>query len=130
LDLKAQIIKLKQEISQTSAQDEFVKYAKLRRQLDQATKEFDDVKTSQPGMLMSMGMTFGLRVLLQVLQAGFMLYYRSTPMFFIPKDWVGPLFTRLLAFPLAPTGSVSVTAWFFICRLLVGKIGKGMDDFA
>jgi hypothetical protein len=43
--LKGEVVRLKRELAATSAQDDFAKWAKLRRQHDKAVAEYDKVGT-------------------------------------------------------------------------------------
>ena len=58
-------------------------------------------------------------------------------MFYIPQGWVPGYFESLLAFPMAPRGSVSVQTWGLACgaivelvvgRTLVGGVGGLVKD--
>lgn len=40
--LRAEVVRLKREMSSTSSQDEFAKWAKLRRQHDKAVAQYDE----------------------------------------------------------------------------------------
>ncbi|KAL9095325.1 MAG: hypothetical protein Q9163_006515, partial [Psora crenata] len=49
LQLRREVVKLKRELNATSSQDEFAKWAKIRRQHDKKVAEYDELcKASQP----------------------------------------------------------------------------------
>jgi len=61
-------------------------------------------------------------------------YYRTTPAFFLPPGFSGPL-DRLFAFPGSPPGSVSTFMWLMSCKRICGfltrkilKTEQGIDD--
>lgn len=41
--MKSEVVKLKREMNSTSSQDEFAKWAKLRRRHDKALEEFEEM---------------------------------------------------------------------------------------
>ncbi|CZT08731.1 hypothetical protein WAI453_006139 [Rhynchosporium graminicola] len=120
-DLKAQYFKIKQEMNATSSQDEFAKWAKLRRQHDKVVEQLEKSKSSTDGTkaqfdsavstLRWLG-TNGLRMFLQF-------WYSKQAMFWIPKGWVPYYAEWLLSFPRAPLGSVSIQAWALACGAVV-----------
>jgi len=119
--LKTQFLKLRRELNSTSSQDEFAKWAKLRRQhdkvleelekskatLDTTKKTFDQIITT----LRWLG-TNGLRMLLQF-------WFSKQPMFWIPSGWVPYYAEWLLSFPRAPLGSISIQAWALACGAII-----------
>ena len=60
--------------------------------------------------------TNGLRLFLQF-------WYAKRPLFWIPKEWVPGYIEWLLAFPRAPTGSVSIQIWGIACATVIQLVG-------
>ncbi|CAL8582483.1 GET complex subunit get1 [Xanthoria parietina] len=122
--LRAEVVRLRKEMTATSSQDEFAKWAKLRRGHDKAVAKYDDnanaLKTHRQTFtritttLRYLG-TNGLRLLLQF-------YFAKTPLFWIPTGWVPNYAAFLLAFPRAPRGSVSVQVWGIACATVVQMV--------
>ncbi|KAJ1657126.1 GET complex subunit get1 [Dispira simplex] len=115
--LKQDIVTLKTELRQTTAQDEFAKWAKLKRRLDKSMAAYD-AHTSQVAFAKSafeLKATLGLRISLYGLRTFLFLWYRATPVFYLPNHWFDPV-SAWLAYPLAPVGSVSVPVWMFVCH--------------
>ncbi|KAI4104094.1 MAG: hypothetical protein LQ339_003947 [Xanthoria mediterranea] len=122
--LRAEAVRLRKEMTATSSQDEFAKWAKLRRGHDKAVAKYDDnanaLKTHRQTFtritttLRYLG-TNGLRLLLQF-------YFAKTPLFWIPNGWVPNYAAFLLAFPRAPRGSVSVQVWGIACATVVQMV--------
>jgi len=120
-ELKAQYFKIKQEMNATSSQDEFAKWAKLRRQHDKVVEQLEKSKSSTDttksqfdsavSTLRWLG-TNGLRMFLQF-------WYSKQAMFWIPKGWVPYYAEWLLSFPRAPLGSVSIQAWALACGAVI-----------
>lgn len=147
--LKAEIIRLKRELQSTSSQDEFAKWAKLRRQHDKAMAEYEQQCKDQgsefglhradhssfvgaAGSIQSFRSTFdkamtaarwlgtnGLRALLQF-------WYQKEPLFWMPKRWVPVYIEWILSFPRAPIGSVSIQMWAISCGTVIRLIGAAL----
>ncbi|KAH9252531.1 hypothetical protein BASA81_009574 [Batrachochytrium salamandrivorans] len=111
--LKAQILDIKTQLSRTSAQDQFAKWAKLQRQHDKLVAEYTTKSNDANAykIVFQMQVSWGLWALFWILQIGFLMFWRSEAMFYMPRDWVGP-FSNWLSFPFAPKGSVSVLIGF------------------
>ncbi|GMK54109.1 hypothetical protein CspeluHIS016_0106950 [Cutaneotrichosporon spelunceum] len=116
--LRSQVLQDKAELNKTSSQDEFAKWAKLKRRVD---KSLDDLEKTN-NKLSSARSSFALRFssFLWVITTGSSLflawYYRRVPVFWLPDGWLPRLVVSILAFPGAPKGSVSVGAWSAVCR--------------
>ena len=63
--------------------------------------------------------TNGLRFLLQF-------WFAKRPLFWIPRGWVPGYVEWLLAFPRAPTGSVSIQMWGIACATVVQLVGAAI----
>ncbi|KAI9013187.1 WRB/Get1 family [Gaertneriomyces semiglobifer] len=107
--LQRDTIAVQTELGQTSAQDEFAKWAKLRRKLDKMKQDCENQakKEGTTRQLFEMKVSWGLRAIFWLLQILMITVYRSKPMFYVPEDWIGP-FKYLLALPLAPLGMHSL----------------------
>ncbi|CAL3967385.1 unnamed protein product [Diplocarpon coronariae] len=120
-DLKAQYFKIKQQMNATSSQDEFAKWAKLRRQHDKVVEQLEKSKSSTDSTktqfdrsvtaLRWLG-TNGLRMFLQF-------WFSRQAMFWVPKGWVPYAAEWALSFPRAPLGSVSIQAWALACGAVI-----------
>ncbi|KAG2746198.1 hypothetical protein P692DRAFT_20820021 [Suillus brevipes Sb2] len=136
--LKAELLTAKKELLQTSAQDQFAKWAKLRRSVDKGLAELEKLN----GELASSKTAFSLKfnTLVWVLTTGLSFFvgwwYRKAAVFYLPPGWLGPL-AWWMAFPFAPKarsvregstidprqGSVSVGVWQMACRRVI-KVGE------
>ena len=63
--------------------------------------------------------TNGLRFVLQF-------WCAKTPVFWLPQGWVPWWVEWLLAFPKAPSGSVSVQVWFMACTTVIQLVSTGV----
>lgn len=63
--------------------------------------------------------TNGLRFFLQF-------WFAKRPLFWIPRGWVPGYVEWLLAFPRAPTGSVSIQIWGIACATVVQLVGAAV----
>jgi hypothetical protein len=122
--LQAELLTTKKELLQTSAQDQFAKWAKLRRSVDKGIAELEKLN----GELTSNKAAFSLKfnTLVWVLTTGLSFFvgwwYRKAAVFYLPPGWLGPL-GWWMAFPFAPKGSVSVGVWQMACRRVI-KVGE------
>lgn len=126
--LRSEVLRLNREMTNTSAQDDFAKWAKLRRAHDKAKDQHDKLSQSQQafrskfdkavGVLRWLGTT-GLRMLLQF-------WFSKRPMFWLPKGWVPGLVEWGLSFPRAPVGAVSINVWAIACGSVIGLFNEGV----
>ncbi|KAH8685520.1 protein get1 [Tricladium varicosporioides] len=119
--LKTQFMKVRKELNATSSQDEFAKWAKLRRQHDKLLEQveknkatLDSTKTTFDSAITTLRWlgTNGLRIFLQF-------WFQKEPMFWIPKGWAPYYAEWLLSFPRAPIGSISIQAWSLACMAII-----------
>ncbi|RKF74823.1 Protein get1 [Golovinomyces cichoracearum] len=119
--LRIQVLKLREELNSTSSQDEFAKWAKLRRVHDKAVEKLevsqkllDSCKSKFDNTINVLRWVSinGLRIVLQFL-------FQKQPMLYIPKGWIPYHAEWLLAFPRAPLGSISIQAWSFSCVVVL-----------
>lgn len=129
---KKELWDLKQQLNQTSAQDQFAKWAKIRRKLDSTMAEYEKM---QSGMA-SQKTAFDARLkpFFWLITSGaslvIMTWYRSTPVFFLPKGWFGSTWEWWLAFPSAPKGALSVSVWMMVCNRVIKIVTSLIQDFA
>ncbi|KAL1901503.1 GET complex subunit get1 [Sporothrix stenoceras] len=115
--LQAEYLELRRELHATSSQDEFAKWARLRRQHDKKLEELEKKKTSLASgrrsfdtavTVLRFALTRGLQFLLPF-------WYAREPMFWLPYGWFPGYAEWLVSFPRAPRGSVSITSWQLAC---------------
>ncbi|KXN80786.1 Protein GET1 [Leucoagaricus sp. SymC.cos] len=123
--LKSDIMKTKQELSQTSAQDQFAKWAKLRRSVDKNLSELEKLnsKLSSGKTTFTIVFRIFLWILVNIPQYAIAWRYRSKGVFWLPQGWFNPVVTWWLSFPFAPRGSVSVMTWTWACKAVL-QIGE------
>ncbi|KAF7428015.1 GET complex subunit get1 [Pleurotus ostreatus] len=122
--LKTEILATKKELMQTSAQDQFAKWAKLRRSVDKGLADLEklnaEVASNKSSFKMKFnGLIWSLTTGLQFIVGW---WYRKSAVFYLPAGWFGPL-EWWLSFPFAPAGSVSVGVWQMACRRVI-KVGE------
>ncbi|KAF7976848.1 hypothetical protein HWV62_36817 [Athelia sp. TMB] len=122
--LKSEILATKQELLQTSAQDQFAKWAKLRRSVDKGLADLEKINGDLSANKSAFALKFNgfIWVMTTGLQFVVGWWYRKSAVFYLPEGWLGPL-TWWLALPFAPKGSVSVGVWQMACRRVI-KVGE------
>ncbi|RAL64528.1 hypothetical protein DID88_002002 [Monilinia fructigena] len=119
--LKREFMKVRHEMNATSSQDEFAKWAKLRRQHDKLYDQLEKLKSSLDSTKSTFDSsvstlrwlaTNGLRMFLQF-------WFSKKAMFWLPKGWFPYYAEWLLSFPVAPMGSISIQAWSLACQAVI-----------
>ncbi|KAK7053150.1 GET complex subunit get1 [Paramarasmius palmivorus] len=107
--LKSELLSTKAELMKTSAQDQFAKWAKLRRSVDKGMAELEKINSQLASTRSAFSMKFNTAIWLLTTGLQFLVgfWYRKAPIFYLPPGWFGPL-GWILALPFAPSGSVSV----------------------
>ncbi|KAL4246178.1 Protein GET1 [Abortiporus biennis] len=122
--LKTEILATKKELLQTSAQDHFAKWAKLRRSVDKGLADLEKLNGELSSARTGFSMKFNSVVWFLTAGLQFIVgwWYRKSAVFYLPPGWFGPL-TWWLSFPFAPSGSVSCGIWQMACRRVI-KVGE------
>ncbi|KAF8815371.1 hypothetical protein BYT27DRAFT_7194592 [Phlegmacium glaucopus] len=128
--LKTEILSTKSELLKTSAQDQFAKWAKLRRSVDKGLADLEKLNSEVASSKSAFAMKFNTLLWLLTTGSQFAVgwWYRKQPVFFLPQGWLGPL-GWWLALPFAPAGSVSVGVWQIACRRLIVVGEKAVKNF-
>ncbi|KIW32861.1 hypothetical protein, variant [Cladophialophora immunda] len=122
--LRREVLRLKREMNAVSAQDEFSKWAKLRRQHDKAMDEHDKKAAAVSSSRASFDTkatairwtcTSGLRLALQF-------WHAKTPVFTYPRGWFPWYIEWLLGFPRCPYGGVSINVWSTACATVIALV--------
>ncbi|KAG0208225.1 GET complex subunit get1 [Mortierella sp. GBA30] len=128
--LKKEILTLKNDLSRTSSQDEFAKWAKLRRKMDSKIADLEKLTSELHVSKASFEIKF--KSLLWFITSGIQFimvaWYRRTAVFYLPQGWFGPA-ERILAMPFAERGSVSIAIWFYFCRKVIHLLGSNLAEF-
>jgi hypothetical protein len=142
-------------MTNTSAQDDFAKWAKLRRQHDKKKAEYDENGTNLPPAIFPL-FTFTYpqtpkltlpppaqslksfrtnfdRVASALRWLGtsgarfvIQFWFSKQALFWIPQGWAPYYVEWLLSFPRAPLGSVSVNMWWIACASVIKMASEGL----
>ncbi|KAL4937600.1 protein get1 [Aspergillus oleicola] len=124
--LKREVVELKREMNNTSSQDEFAKWAKLRRRHDKALSDYEALNSKLSSQKTSFDWfvkifrwlsTTGLKIFIQF-------RYSKSPVFALPGGWLPWPVEWILSFPRAPQGTVSVQVWNSVCATAVTVIAE------
>ncbi|KAJ9165293.1 Protein GET1 [Coniochaeta hoffmannii] len=127
--LQAEYLAVRKELNGTSSQDQFARWAKLRRKHDTLLEELEKKKKSLEATKSGFDRyVTGVRwASTKGLQWFLPFWYAKEPMFWLPYGWFPYYVEWFLSFPRAPLGSVSIVAWQWACTgvltLLVETIG-------
>ncbi|WYZ36754.1 hypothetical protein EsH8_II_000260 [Colletotrichum jinshuiense] len=119
--LQAEFLKTRKELNATSSQDEFAKWAKLRRTHDKQLEQLEKSKQNQEASRSKFDTYLtGFRwIFTKVPQYGLPFWFSKEPMFWLPYGWFPYYAEWILSFPKAPIGSVSIASWQLACSGMV-----------
>ena len=126
--LRRDVYATKQELAATSSQDQFAKWAKLRRKVDKGLADLEKTNADLASARTTFGMLFKgiMFVITTIMPFCVTSWYSKTPIFWLPPgehSWFGPL-GWFLALPRAPKGAISSTVWQMVCtRTLIAVCG-------
>ncbi|XP_076281929.1 guided entry of tail-anchored proteins factor 1 [Lasioglossum baleicum] len=127
LELRKDLINLKQEMTGINIVDEFSKYAKLQRKYN----KIDGILKEKANQCLSSRMkiqlfaSYGFRLLNGFLMLVLSYFYKNTPVIVFPKGMLWPI-QNLLSWPcyVAQEDSISFLMWIIIARLVVSTCKK------
>lgn len=144
--LQAEYLKVRGELNATSSQDQFAKWARLRRQHDKLLEQLESTSTpllippvmgqwnlvltavtAEKGMEAARSRfdnyLNGFRLLVTKAPQYFVpFWYAKEPMFWIPHGWFPYYAEWIISFPRAPLGSVSVASWQLACSSVIALL--------
>ncbi|OAA73865.1 CHD5 domain containing protein [Cordyceps fumosorosea ARSEF 2679] len=118
---QAVYLKVRRELNATSSQDEFAKWAKIRRQhdklLDQLEKQKKGLEASRAGFDKYLS---AVRFLVtRAPQYALPFWYAKEPMLWLPHGWFPYYAEWIISFPRGPLGSVSIASWQLACTTVI-----------
>ncbi|KAL2265688.1 hypothetical protein VTJ83DRAFT_6788 [Remersonia thermophila] len=115
---------VRHDLNATSSQDEFAKWAKLRRQHDKLLDELEKKKSSLDATRTRFDRYLTVARLLSTrgLQWVLPMWYSREPMFWLPYGWFPYYVERFASFPRAPVGSVSIVVWQWACTAVLALL--------
>ncbi|KAI1481252.1 hypothetical protein K445DRAFT_317332 [Daldinia sp. EC12] len=119
--LQKEYLTIRRDLNATSSQDQFAKWAKLRRQHDKLLEQLEKMKTSHESAKTKFDSTVNILRWLATSGSKFLLpfWYAKQPMFWLPHGWFPYYAEWILSFPRAPVGSVSIASWQTACAGVV-----------
>ncbi|KAK6339128.1 GET complex subunit get1 [Orbilia brochopaga] len=108
-----EVLRIRKEMSNTSSQDEFAKWAKLRRQHDKKVAELEKLSeiVGAEKLRFSRIVSSSRWLLFSILGIFLQVWYRKEPVLWLPKGWLPGVVEWGLSFPQAPKGSISANIW-------------------
>ncbi|KAH7319671.1 CHD5-like protein-domain-containing protein [Stachybotrys elegans] len=119
--LQAEYLKVRRDLNATSSQDEFAKWAKLRRQHDKLLEQLESTKKGMESSRASFDQYLNAMRFLLTRAPQFLIpfWYAKEPMFWLPHGWFPYYAEWIISFPRAPLGSVSIASWQLACAGLM-----------
>ncbi|SPO42349.1 related to Protein GET1 [Moesziomyces antarcticus] len=130
--LRKEIYSTKQELAATSSQDQFAKWAKLRRRVDKGLADLERTNADVARAKSTFGMLFKavMFVITTVVPFCVTSWYSKTPIFWLPPtkhSWFGPV-GWFLALPRAPKGAISSTVWQMVCSRTIIALASALTN--
>ncbi|KAI9901342.1 hypothetical protein N3K66_003159 [Trichothecium roseum] len=115
--LQSEYLVVRRELNATSSQDEFAKWAKLRRKHDKLLEQLEATKKGMESAKSSFDKYLtAIRLLItRAPQYAIPFWYATEPMFWLPHGWFPWYAEWIISFPRAPMGSVSIASWQLAC---------------
>ncbi|KAI1368943.1 CHD5-like protein-domain-containing protein [Xylaria arbuscula] len=119
--LQKEYLAIRRDLKATSSQDQFAKWAKLRRQHDKQLEQLEKMKSSHDASKASFDRTAGIIRWCATSGVKFIMpwIYGTEPMFWLPSGWFPYYVEWVLSFPRAPLGSISIVSWQTACAAAV-----------
>jgi len=119
-EIKDTIIQLKNDQLKISAQDEFAKYMRLDRKINQLNGEHSRLVKQRSDKLtrrrrMSTALCSGLLVVCHIT---FLFTYRKEPVAVLPVEWFYSL-NSILAFPTGAAGVIGLPCWIITSNSII-----------
>ncbi|SMQ55651.1 unnamed protein product [Zymoseptoria tritici ST99CH_1A5] len=126
--LRSEVVRLSREMKATSAQDNFAKWARLRREHDKAKEAYDKMTRNSSSTRSSFDSIFSKLRWLGTQGINFIVNstFSKQAMFWLPKGWLPHSAEWVLSLPRAPLGSISVNVWALACGAVIAMITEGV----
>ncbi|POR32965.1 Protein GET1 [Tolypocladium paradoxum] len=124
--LQAEYLKVRRELNATSSQDEFAKWAKLRRQHDKLLEQLDAAKKGLEASRKKFDnyLTAVRMLVTKAPQYIIPFWYGKEAMFWLPYGWFPYYAEWIISFPRAPLGSVSAPSWQLACSGFIKLVSE------
>ncbi|KAF2971849.1 hypothetical protein GQX73_g1773 [Xylaria multiplex] len=119
--LQKEYLAIRRDLNATSSQDQFAKWAKLRRQHDKQLEQLENMKASHDASKAKFDRAAGIIRWSATSGVKFILpwIYGKEPIFWLPSGWFPYYVEWILSFPRAPLGSISIVSWQTACGAAV-----------
>ncbi|KKA26940.1 hypothetical protein TD95_001058 [Thielaviopsis punctulata] len=122
--LQTKYLAVRKDMQATSSQDEFAKWARLRRQHDKLYEELEKKKQRFEAVQGQYNTIINVIRFLLTRAPQYILpfWYSREPMFWLPKNLFPYYAEWFLSLPKAPLGSVSIGTWQVACAIAIKLI--------
>uniref|UniRef100_UPI00358FFCB5 guided entry of tail-anchored proteins factor 1 n=1 Tax=Myxine glutinosa TaxID=7769 RepID=UPI00358FFCB5 len=121
--LRSQLRDMRKELLGISIMDEFARYARLERRVNQASQKLRTALQARTTQLTSIKwiVTISFYILQAVVMIILIWLYYSDPVAILPAKWLSPL-EKLVAFPTGVPGGVGITCWLIVCNKITNLV--------
>ncbi|KAM3478859.1 hypothetical protein MY5147_001998 [Beauveria neobassiana] len=118
---QAEYLKVRRELNATSSQDDFAKWAKIRRQHDKLLDQLEKQKKGLEASRASFDKYLSAVRFLVTRAPQYVLpfWYAKEPMLWLPHGWFPYYAEWIISFPRGPMGSVSIASWQLACTTVI-----------
>ncbi|XP_068698047.1 guided entry of tail-anchored proteins factor 1-like [Montipora capricornis] len=123
MEIKDVIIVLKNDQSKIRPQDEFAKYMRLDRKINQLTEDLSRLakqtsdKLAYTRRILAL-ICFGI---LGICHLVFLMKYRMQPVAVLPVEWFYPI-NSILAFPAGVAGAIGLPCWIVASNSIISRM--------
>ncbi|KAF3930969.1 hypothetical protein ABW19_dt0203673 [Dactylella cylindrospora] len=127
---QVEVLRIRKEITGTSSQDEFAKWAKLRREHDKKVADMEKLSQTISSHRSNFNRIISSIRWLVFSATGLFLqfWYRKEPVFWLPNGWLPDYLEWVLSFPQAPSGSVSVNVWSACAAIATKLVAQSIES--
>ncbi|TIC65629.1 beta and beta-prime subunits of DNA dependent RNA-polymerase [Wallemia mellicola] len=129
--LRKDIMKTKKDLTSTSSQDEFSKWAKLKRRHDKLLKEHEDNKqtNTKAQVLIKPFVKVVMFAIPSILQFGVTIANgKRTIIHLPPQNWFGSVLGLVFCLPFSPRGTISATIYGMVVKRVLKLLKQFKQD--
>ncbi|ODV90497.1 hypothetical protein CANCADRAFT_107019 [Tortispora caseinolytica NRRL Y-17796] len=131
-DTKREYVTVHRQRLNTSAQDEFSKWAKLNRREDSLKSKIEELSKAahERRETIKSKVSRSLSIGSRLVSAYVFFKYRKEPVFYLPRGYIPGVIGWFLSFGGSPRGSVSLMVWSSVMSYMLGDFKSAVDLYS